>query len=1126
MMKKLFSILAILLALSTAAMAQVTTSGVNGIITSGGDRVIGATITATHIPSGTVYRAVTNADGRYTIQGMRVGGPYQVEVTYLGHQPKTFSDVTLNLGETRNLSCSLEEDAKELQELVVTGRSGIDATKTGAALSINSERINDMPSISHGIADVARLNPQLTVTNSGVMSFAGANNRYNSFMIDGAMNNDVFGLASSGNNGGQAGTNPVSMETIEQIQVNVAPFDVRQSGFTGGAINAITKSGTNQFHGSLYGYGYNKNLIGKKYKKTDGTYSDAYDNQKEYQFGVTLGGPIIKNKLFFFANYEKANKEYPNLFGYNTNGSQIITREMDALYMQQYGAQGYTSVGDANADDVLRKINEMAEKQGYHYGGIFENPDVYTKSDKAGVKLDWNINEFNKFSLRWSLVNAKQLNNTSGTTSLNDKSYSYPFKSNTNSFTAELQSRVSPQMSNEFRASYVRVRDERATGTAFPMITIRNVGSSQLIDPTSTADNVTYLVNRRGGTVNIGNERSSMANRLDQDIYTIEDNFTWFRGNHTYTFGTHNELYHFSNLYIQDAFGTYYFNDLDHFNKYYDDFMAGAIDPTYAYINEYRYGHANVEVTGNPRWEAAFTAGQLGFYAQDKWDVSNNFQLTYGLRMDIPIFFDTPAENAPFNAYARGRAYATRSNGTEFLANPDWDVKTNHRLSSAPLWSPRVGFRWDIANNRRYILRGGVGIFTGRIPFVWISNNFSNTGIQLSSYDVFNPKGIDLILNPDGQDANAQKLKATSGSQIINVYDHHFKFAQNLRMNLGFDFDLLGINWTAEAIYSKTLNDIYYKDLSIDESGKTFGQTYDYLWDNRPMMTSTTADTEYSHIYALYNTSKGYTVNLSLKAEKHFNFGLDLMASYTWTRSRSVNNGSSSVAASNFRYNYTYRNPNDPEVGNSAFNVPHRIQASAFYHLRYGANKAWTTTLGVIYQAKSGSPYSIYYYGDVNGDGQNGNDLFFIPTDEQIDQMKFEETTYNKQPLTADMQRALLKEWVGNDSYMSKHRGQYYERYADNLAFEHHFDVHVAQKFQFKVGKQINAIELSLDILNVANLLNKNWGHTYGDGFGIYYSPVNYQGNGYYQFTGQYAVRNYSDYYSRWRGQVGLKYTF
>lgn len=1068
--KRISFLIVLLTTLLLSATSQVTTSGISGKITSGGDDVIGATITATHKPSGTVYRAVTNTDGRYTIQGMRVGGPYNVEVTYIGHKSQSFNNINLTLGETMNISCSLDEDAKMLEELIVTGKSGLNATKTGAAQSINAQQINDMPSITHGIADVARLNPQLTVTNSGVMSFAGTNNRYNSFQIDGAMNNDVFGLATGGSNGGQAGTQPVSMETIEQIHINVAPFDVRQSGFTGGAINAITKSGTNEFHGSAYYYGYNEDLIGRKHIETNGTYSKPYQDETEYQIGFTLGGPIIKDKLFFFANYEKANKEYPNLYGIGSESSDVDAEQ---------------------ANDILAKVKEMAAKQGITYNGEYTNPDIYTKSDKVGLKFDWNINEFNKATVRWSLVDAKQLNNTTGRTSLNDNSYVYPFKSVTNSFIAELQSRISPLISNEFRASYVRVRDKRDISNSFPMINIRGVGK---------------------GSVNIGNERSSMANSLDQDIFTIEDNLTLYKGSHTLTFGTHNEFYNFGNLYIQDIYGSYYFNSYDDFNGYYNSYMAGT--PNGSFINEFRYGHANVEVTGDPFWKNSFGAGQLGFYAQDKWDVANNFQLTYGLRMEIPVFFDTPSENAPFNAYA---------------ASKGWDVKTNHKLSSNPLFSPRVGFRWDINDDSKFILRGGIGIFTGRIPYVWISNNFQNTGIQMSTYDSYkaNNKDIELILDPNGQQANADKLKSVTGNQIVNVYDNDFKFAQNFRVNLGFDFNLLDIDWTAEAVFSKTLNDIYYKNLAYDQTGKTMNQTFnDIEWDNRPMYTRVTTGTDFRNVYGLYNTSKGYTVNLSLKAEKHFDFGLDLMASYTWTKSKSVNNGSSSVAESNWRYNYTYRDSNDPELGNSAYNIPHRIQASAYYRLSYGRNKAWTTTIGLIYQAKSGSPYSLYYYGDVNGDGSNANDLLYIPTDEQIDKMKFEETSVSKVTYTQDMQRQLLKEWIASDSYLSKHRGEYYKRYADNLAFEHHFDVHIAQKFQFKTGKYVHALELSLDILNLGNLLNKDWGHTYGDAFGVYYSPVNYQGNGVYQFTGQYSSRNYNDYYSRWRGQVGLKYTF
>ena len=1086
MQKRLLFLVTLLLAMTTTVMAQITTSGISGKVTSQGEDVIGATVTATHVPSGTVYRAVTNIDGRYTIQGMRVGGPYKVSVAYVGQKTKTFENVTLRLGETEELSCSLQDDSKELQEVVVTGSAGVNATKTGAATSLSSKQIADMPSITHGIADVARLNPQLTTSNNGAMSFAGTSNRYNSFMIDGAANNDVFGLAADGANGGQAGAQPVSMETIEQIQVNVAPFDVRQGGFTGGAINAITKSGTNVFHGSVYGFGNNQNLIGSKYPLADGGYAPKYNKQQEYNAGITFGGPIIKDKLFFFANYEKTNKTYPNLYTLGAESSAV-----DA----------------AKASDVLAKIADLAQRQGVNYPTALSTEDIYTRSDKGGLKLDWNINETNKATLRWSIVSASQLNNAGSRKALNGSSYAYPFKSVTNSFIAELQSRLSPSVANEARASYVRVRDKRDINGEYPSISVNNVG---------------------GGSVNLGIERSSMANRLDQDIYTLEDNLTWYKGNHTYTFGTHNELYKFTNLFIQDLFGSYTFKNYDAFKSYYEDYIAGTIDPAKSYLNQYRYGHANTDVTGDPRWEASFGAAQLSFYAQDKWDVSNNFQLTYGLRMDMPVIFDTPTANEPFNQYAETRG---------------WNVKTNQKLSSTPLWSPRVGFRWDINHDHRFILRGGAGVFTGRIPFVWISNNYSNTGIQLSTYNSYKTNGLDLLLDPNAQEANASKLKAT-GSQTINVYDRHFKFAQNLRFNLGFDFNVLGINWTAEAIYSKTLNDILYQNLAYEQTGKTYGQVYGSagapVEDNRPLFAKTTNGTPFANIYKLSNTSKGYTVNLSLKAEKHFNFGLDLMASYTWTRSMSVNNGGSSVAESNWRFNYTYRNSNDPELGRSAYNVPHRLQASVYYHANYGSKKEWQTTVGLIYQGRSGSPYTLYYYGDVNEDGANGNDLFFIPTDAQIDKMRFDETDFSANALTKavfgegftapklteDMQRQLMKYWIGNDSYMKKHRGEFYKRYADNLAFEHHFDVHLAQKYSFQVGGQMNSLELSFDIINVGNLLNKDWGHTHGDGFGVYYSPVNYQKNGHYQFTGGYATRDYSDYYSRWRGQVGLRYTF
>lgn len=1037
---------------STITNAQVTTASISGRVTDANNEVIiGATVQAVHIASGTFYGVTTNVDGRFTIQGMRAGGFYKIEISYVGYETALFTGVTLQLGETANFSAKLKESSELLEEIVIIGRTGVDANKTGAAMSMNANQINRMPSISQGIGDILRTNPQINVSNGGAMSFAGTNNRYNSFQIDGAMNNDVFGLTGNGSNGGQAGTQPVSMETIEQIQVNVAPFDVRQSGFTGGAINAITKSGTNEFHGSVYGFGNNRDLIGSKYRLKNGKISEKYDKQSEYRYGATVGGPIIKNKLFFFANYEKANKEYPNGYGLGSAASAISS---------------------ADAEKVLAKLKELATEQGVSYNGAFGDVDVYTKSDKAGVKLDWNINNKHKAAFRWSLVSATQLNQNSTYSNLNASDYQYDFASKTNSFVAELQSRLSDNISNEFRASYVRVRDERKPGDPFPMIE----------------------VTVPGGYVHLGNERSSMANSLDQDIWSFTDNLTWYKGKHTFTLGTHNEFYNFANLFIQDAYGTYNFNSVE-------DFIAGN-------IKRYRYSQANVDVTGNSRWKAEFGAGQLGFYVQDKWNATDKLDVTLGVRMDIPLFFDTPTENAEFNNYATEKG---------------WNFRTDHKQKSTPMFSPRLGFRWNIDEENRIVLRGGAGVFTGRIPFVWLSNNFSNTGVQLSSYDTEATGNLSLILDPTKQNTNTDKLQA-SGSQVINVFDKEFKFVQNLRYNLGIDFQLGGVNWTAEAIYSKTLNDILYQNLARDLNGSKLGETFSSLsFDQRPMLSSVTTGTPFTKIYALSNTSKGYSYNLSLKGEKKFDFGLDVAASYTFTRSKSLNSGTSSVAASNWDYNYTIGNPNAPELGNSAFNRPHGVNVSVFYQTNYA--KSWSSTVGLLYSGTSGSPYSVYYNGDLNGDGSNGNDLIFIPTDGQIDQMKFKD----HKNYTPAEQAANMKSWLARDPYLSKHRGEYYKRNQDNEAFEHHFDFHFAQKYSFKVGNKTNSLEFTFDILNVGNLLNKKWGH-YGSsgGSATYYNPIIYSGNGEFQFTGgeKYDMRSYSDYYSRWRGQLGLKYTF
>lgn len=1053
--KRVLSVFAAILFV-VSAFAQVTTSSVVGKITdNSGAGVPGATVIAVHTASGTQYYAVTGNDGRYTIQGMRPGGPYEVSVSLMGYETEKYSGISLQLGEAANISPVLKESTEFLEEVVVIAEGGTDASKTGAAQAINRSTIENMPSITRGIADVARINPFIRTNGDGAMSFAGTNNRYNSFQIDGAMNNDVFGLTSNGSNGGQAGTQPVSMETIEQVQINIAPFDVRQSGFTGGSINAITKSGTNQFHGSVYGYGNNQALYGR-YTMADGELSSKYGDQMQYQAGVTIGGPIIKDKLFFFASFEESNKQYPNSYGLGSSASKVDATQAQKIY-----------------DEIVKLSG------GKYTGSLPEDLQVYTKSDKVTTKLDWNINQNNHLSFRWSLVAAKQLNSVSGASSLNSTDYSYDFLSNTNSFVTELQSKLADNLSNELRLSYVRVRDKRnPLGDAFPMIQISNVGN---------------------GTLNIGNERSSEKNRLDQDIISLTDNLTLYAGAHTFTFGTHNELYRFTNLFIQDNYGTYYFANPD-------EFFAGK-------VKQYRLGHANTAVTGTEDWEPTFMAGQVGLYAQDKVALGDNFDLTYGVRMDMPIYIDTPDENVPF---------------TSSDVAKKWGVATNQMPKMTPLVSPRVGFRWDMAGNGKAILRGGAGLFTGRIPFVWFSNNFSNTGVQLTQINSSNyapdKAGVSLILDPKGQAANESKLSA-GGTQTINVMDPKFKIAQTAKLDLGLDFKALGIDWTLEGIFSKTINDVAYKQLAYEKSSTTVGSKYSSLsFDQRPMYDKVTSGTAFANIYMLTNTNKGYNYNLMASAKKSFAFGLDVNASYTFTRAYSTFNGTSSVAQSNWAYNYTHADSNDPELSYSAFNLPHSIKVAVNYHKSYGRNDRWTTTAGAVYVGQSGAAYSVYYYGDLNGDSSNGNDLMFIPTDAQIDQMSFKATS----AYTVDQQKANMKAWLGSEQYLKDHRGEYFDRYADNLPFESHVDLHLGQKFNFMVGQQVHSLELSFDIINFTNMLNSSWGRSYGMGLNGYYSPVTYSGNGVFQFlkSADYSMFSYADLMSRWRGQIGLKYSF
>ena len=1062
--KFLFSAL-VVSAMAVGANAQVTTSAISGkVLDETKAPVIGATVVAIHEPSGTLYGAVTNVDGRYTIQGMRTGGPYKIEISYVGYNKTAFTGISLELGNTLSLNAEMKPSSELLDEVVVVADAKANA---GAAHNFSTGKITSTPTVDRNVYDIVKNMPMASTSKNGGITFAGSNNRYNSFQIDGTVSNDVFGLSASGTNGGQTGANPISMDAIQEIQVVVAPFDVRQSGFTGGGINAITKQGTNTTHGSAYTYFNNQNMYGK-YSAVRGYEKSPLTQQYTRTYGGTLGGAIVKDKLFYFVSAEAKKESYPS-----------------SVY------PGYTDSYITN--DVAKQIADQYQKlTGIQEG--YGQPDIENKSFGLLARIDWNINQNHKLALRYQHNNSYDDNYGVDSKTYMFTNSGYRMNNKTNSIVAELTSHLGQNLYNEFRASASFIRDHRDVAYQGPTVQIKNVRGY---------DQKTNI------TVNIGTEYSSGANYLDQDIYTFEDNLSWYLGNHTLTFGTHNEIYRMKNLFIQAVNGSWYYNSLN-------EFLA---DTPY----QYSYKYTDPELTGgDTQWAPAMKSGQFGFYAQDKWDVSNNFNLTYGLRIDIPVIFNNPTENPTFNEYAAQQGFNTRVG-----ENP----------SAKVLFSPRVGFRWYTNDSHKTLLRGGVGIFTGRVPFVWLSNAFNNTGMESKGTTIGNKDASkENWLNDApalGQYADNPMGAATSQSgsfkpDIVTV-SKDFKYPQVFRANLALEQMLPGdVKMTLEGIYSKTMNNVFFENLAAVNTGEKSYVVPGVEASAAPKYSNT--QSAYYSIINLRNTNKGYTYALSALLEKHFNFGLDLSASYTFGHAKSVNDGTSSVAYSNWKYNYSVDTNSQNELGFSKFDIPHRVMVQASYNSPKYWNGWTSTTISVIYNGFSGSRYSLTMNEkqDFNGDGFSGNSLLYIPTDEELSKMVFTGVDKDGEALsmTAEESRAAFKQWIENDSYAKNHRGQYAERNSNLSKWEHEIDLHLAQTIYNIQG--MGKLEFTFDIINFANMLNKKWGASYESAYNL--SPLTLE---YFDKTTGNAAFSYnkaeiqkSDISSRWHCQVGVRLTF
>ena len=1001
----LFVLFAAVCMLPRLGLAQgATTASITGVITDNtGGTLPGANVVAVHEPSGTKYGTVSRSDGRYTIPNMRTGGPYTISVSFVGYGPQQRQGVSLALGQELNANFQLVEAADQLAEVVIT--TAVDPTfnsgRTGAATNISREQIQSLPTISRSLGDFTRLTPQANGNN-----FGGMNNRFNNITIDGAVINDVFGASRDASTpGAGAGAQPISLDAVQEIQVVLAPYDVTLGNFTGGGVNAITRSGTNDFTGSVYYFGRNENIIGK-HVETNERAAEFTDRQ----YGVRVGGPIIQNKLFFFVNADYARRAAPLTFNAGEPGSVITVEQAQQLR------------------------NYLIDTYNYDPGG-FGGTSLRTESSRLFGRLDWNIAQGHQLTLRHNFVDAFDDNISRSASLFRFGNNAYQNNSKTNSSVLELKSQFSNRFSNKLIIGYTRIRENRETlGRLFPQVTINNVGGS----------------NR---SVEFGSQRSSTANELDQDIFELTNDFKIYAGQHTFTVGTHNEFFKFRNLFINNLYGQWEFNSLQEF---YDD-IPNRVQATYAL-------NAN-----DPRPAARFNAMQLGFYVQDEWAINRQLNLTFGLRADVPIIPDTPPANDVFAAAFPGQ-------------------RTDQTPSGQLLWAPRLGFNYDVTGNRSIQLRGGSGVFTGRVPFVWLSNQYSNAGLLLGTIDV---TGAELINGGNGFQPDPEKQgevgpRTVASTYEINAISDEFKIPQVWRNNLAVDFQLpAGIVATLEGIYSKTLNSINYQDINLKAPSGTLATGLSGGNDNREIYplgnTNGTPNRRinetFTNVIYLENTNKGYTYNLTGQLRKDFGFGLQSMIAYTYGQAKDVNSGTSSTARSNWQFVQMVNGPNNPPLAYSTFDLRHRIVGSLGYKIEYAKN--FSTTVALFYAGRSGNPFTYLYRGDLNNDGGNQNDLLYVPRTR--DEIKLVPITDRDGNVTAtvEQQWTALDAYIENDDYLRTRRGQYTERNAARSPWQHQFDLRLMQDLFTNIAGRRNTLQITLDIFNVGNLLKQEWGRAY-----------------------------------------------
>ncbi|MEB8328469.1 carboxypeptidase regulatory-like domain-containing protein [Flavobacteriaceae bacterium KMM 6897] len=1080
-MKKMYFLIAAFLFTAITFAQGVTTSSIGGkVIDNTGEPLPGASIVAVHTPSGTVYGAATDFDGFYRISNMRVGGPYKITISYIGFNEYVENGVNLNLGQTSRFNPTMTETSTALEEVIITATaSGIfSSNKTGTETNVSSREIATIPSASRSIADFVRLTPQAQISegNDGFsISLAGQNNRYNAIYIDGAVNNDVFGLAGSGTNGGQTGVNPFSVDAIETFQINIAPFDVRQSGFSGGSINAITRSGSNEFEGSAYGFVRNQSLVGKTPPSLvgDGEEREKVADFSALTYGVRLGGPLVKDKLFFFLNYERQDDETPQPFNYSNYSGRSSRADIDGL------------------------SNFLQSNYDYN-PGIFDNNTRTLVSDKLTAKIDWNINEGNTLSFRHSYVKGDNLEaRNSGNRNIGFINGSESFLTTTNSSALELNTRFGNKFANSLILTYTAVRDDRdPLGDPFPTVDIQD----------------------GGGTISFGSEPFSTANLLNTDVTTITNNFEIYSGRHTVTLGTNLEFATIKNLFFAFNYGDYTFEDqFDNsgnlISSGLNQFLTGQGS------DFYQHGYSLIgdgTVGDDSAGSADFKTFQAGFYIQDDIQVTDNFKATIGARIDIP-YWDDGNENQDFN---------TRTVGLlESFGKDLQGARVGQGIDATPLFAPRIGFNWDVNGDRTTQIRGGIGVFTSRLPLVWPGGTYNNNG-SVGGFTV----GFGEQFEPN---VNNQLEDPTPGSGgvggNIDLISKDFKLPQVVKYNIAIDQKLPFWNLVASAdfLYTDVITDIYYQNLNLKgPSGNYQGADNRPFYDRRDLIDGT-----YGGVYLASNTGGGDATNASFTLRKPFQNGFSGQVSYAYGVSNKIFDGTSSQNSSQWRnaQSVNGKNSNLP-VTRSDFSMGSRITSNVSYELIWNDNVK--TTFGLFYDGSQGAPYSFTYNEgrDLLNDDSRDNALIYIPANSS-------EISFAGDATEQAAQWQRLDTFISSVEYLDENRGKYSERNAVQGPWSHIIDLKVLQDFSLNVGSKKHTFQISADIFNFTNLLNKDWGKknftssnvspltTVSTGstptFSVNNAIVNADGSPNIDQLDDFGLQS-----SRWQAQLGLRYIF